>query len=255
MAVLGAIGVHVGTSDGWVWRNPNAMTATEIADGKQRRFNLVQAGCQITGLENRTLCKVERPAQILVFGDSHEVEGYNAMAAIYGGDPAVNLISFGAFNGCDVQFKASVPFSTVDGCSARVALLNDARFVGSLKGLVFSQNKPFDDSAADLWRVIRHLKRMNEDLPVAVLGGFINTNRDCTELYSEFHTFNACKGLPTSSSMRSRNESTGCFPLTCLGSSTCTSTRWDCCAVTARSTPVSSRRVVSRLFTTCTICP
>jgi Acyltransferase family len=134
MAVLGAIGVHVGTSDGWVWRNPNAMMATEIADGKQRRFNLVQAGCQITGLENRTLCKVERPAQILVFGDSHEVEGYNAMAAIYGGDPAVNLISFGAFNGCDVQFKASVPFSTVDGCSARVALLNDARFVGSLTG-------------------------------------------------------------------------------------------------------------------------
>jgi hypothetical protein len=34
---------------------------------------------------------------------------------------------------------------------------------------------------------------MNRDLPVAVLGGFINTNRECTELYSEFHTFNACK--------------------------------------------------------------
>jgi peptidoglycan/LPS O-acetylase OafA/YrhL len=193
MAAIGLIGFQIATSAGWVWRNPRALTATEIADGKQRRFNLSLAGCNITVLNDSTVCRMERPVQILVFGDSHEPDGYNAFSALYGKDPAVNLISFGAFNGCDLQFGASGPFSTVEGCRARLAQLTDVAFVSSLKGLVFSQNKPFHETAGDIWRVIRHLKSINKELPIVVLGGFINLRRDCTELYSEFHTFNACK--------------------------------------------------------------
>lgn len=193
MALVALIGLQINASDGWVWRSPGALTATEIADGKQRRFNLVHAGCKITNLADAAFCKLDRPIQILVFGDSHEVDGYNAFSAIYRGDPAINLISFGAFNGCEVQFGATGPFSNVDHCRGRVALLNDATFVSSLKGLVFSQNKPFDATAADLWRVIGHLRKVNKTLPVAVLGGFINTRRECTELYNEFHSFGACK--------------------------------------------------------------
>ena len=193
MAVLGVIGTQIGASDGWIWRNPDALTATAIADGKERRFNLVHAGCTISSLADPARCKMDRPIQIIVLGDSHEVDGFNVFSAAYGNDPAVNLITFQAFNDCDVEFDESGPFSKVESCRARLAQLIDPKFVSSLKGVVFSQNKPFDDSAGYIWRVIGHLRSMSQGLPVAVLGGFINTRRECTELYSEFHTFSACK--------------------------------------------------------------
>jgi hypothetical protein len=58
---------------------------------------------------------------------------------------------------------------------------------------VFSQNRPFDESALVIWRTIDHLKKLNPALPVAVLSGFLILTRDCSELYSEFHSFSACK--------------------------------------------------------------
>jgi hypothetical protein len=68
-------------------------------------------------------------------GDSHEPDGYNSFAAIYGRNQDVNLIGFGAFNGCEVQFDSSRPFSKVEACAGRLATLNDPssprRSVGS----------------------------------------------------------------------------------------------------------------------------
>jgi peptidoglycan/LPS O-acetylase OafA/YrhL len=193
MAAVGLLGVEIGTSAGWVWRNPSALTATAVAEGKRRRFALFTGACNVMTLSDSQTCKLDRPVQILVFGDSHEPDGLNMFAAMYGSDPQVNLITFGAFNGCELQFDPSGPFSTEDSCRGRLAVLNNPKFVSALTGLVFSQNKPFDPTAGDIWRVIGHMKHMNQALRIAVVSGFINTGRDCSELYGERHTFAACK--------------------------------------------------------------
>jgi hypothetical protein len=100
------IGIQIGASSGWVWRDPRALTATAVAEGKQRRLDLFNAGCIMWNLASPA-CRFDKPSQILFLGDSHEPDGYNSFAEIYRGNPEVNLVAFGSFNDCNVQFDQS----------------------------------------------------------------------------------------------------------------------------------------------------
>ena len=191
-ALLAIIGVQIGASNGWAWRDPKALTATAVAEGKQRRFDLFLPGCLMGNLAGAS-CRLDRPSQLLFLGDSHEPDGYNSFAEIYHDSPDVNLVAFGSFNDCNVQFDASGPFSSAGVCSARVATLRDPKFVSSLTGVVLSMNRPYHESAEPIWQVIVHLRAMNPRIAVAVIGGFIIANRDCSEVYSERHSFAACR--------------------------------------------------------------
>ena len=42
-------------------------------------------------------------------------------------------------------------------------------------------------------RLLCSLRAMNPRIAVAVIGGFLITNRDCSEVYSERHSFAACR--------------------------------------------------------------
>ena len=77
---------------------------------------------------------MDRPFQVLLIGNSHEPDGYNIFHQIYGDNPAVNLISFGTINKCEIEVTAQGPVSTVSHrrCAERTALLNQ------IKGLGFS---------------------------------------------------------------------------------------------------------------------
>ncbi len=195
MAVSGLIGIQIGASSGWSWRQPNALTATTVNEGKKRRFEFTSKGCNLTRLDDPTYCDVNKSQQILVIGNSHEPDGYNAFTTVYKNNPAVNLISFGTFNRCDVQFNDSGPFSKINDrdCAQRVALLNDEVFISSLDGLIYSANIPFAKNQRMTWRILRYLKSINTNFQVVVLGGYINTRRECSELYNRFYSFNACK--------------------------------------------------------------
>jgi hypothetical protein len=138
-------------------------------------------------------CRLDRPSQLLFLGDSHEPDGYNSFADIYHDSPDVNLVAFGSFNDCSVQFDVSGPFSSDGVCSARVATLRDPKFVSLVTGVVLTMNRPYHESAEPIWRVIGHLRAMNPRIAVAVIGGFIIANRDCSEVYSERHSFAACR--------------------------------------------------------------
>jgi hypothetical protein len=105
----------------------------------------------------------------------------------------VNLVAFGSSNDCHIQFDASGPFSSDGACSGRVATLRDPKFVSSLTGVVVTMNLPYHESAEQIWRVVGHLRAMNPRIAVAVIGGFIVLNRDCSEVYSEHHSFAACR--------------------------------------------------------------
>ena len=78
-------------------------------------------------------------------------------------------------------------------CEARVGLLNDERFVAGLSGIVFSFNRPLEENKAIAWSILRHLKTRHPDVPIVVLGGFINTTHNCSELVNRFGDHAACK--------------------------------------------------------------
>ncbi len=195
MMAIAVIGALIGVSDGVTWRNSHALTASEVSRGKDQRFSLVRSACNLTRLDNPKYCKMDRPYQILVMGNSHEPDGYNAFAAIYGQNRDVNLIAFGTFNGCRVEMTAAGPVSVVTDrqCMARVSLLNDESFVSALDGIVYSANQPFSQKRTTEWEILDHLHRLNKDMSLVVMGGYINTEQDCSELFNRFNTLEACK--------------------------------------------------------------
>ena len=195
MALIGVIGFQIGQSDGRTWTNGNALSIEEISTAAQQRFKLVRSACNLLRLDKLRYCKRERPHQILIIGNSHEPDGYNIFTQVYGNNPNVNLITFGTLNTCQLEMNEGIPVSEVKAkhCHERVALLNDEGFVASLDGVIYSANQPFRKNKKADWQVLQHLKRFNPRISIAVLGGYINTGRDCSELYNRFESFNACR--------------------------------------------------------------
>ena len=195
MIAIALVGAAISTSDGTTWHNTHALSATAVSAGKDRRFNLVRSACNLTRLDNPGYCKMDRPYQILVMGNSHEPDGYNAFAAVYNQNPDVNLITFGTFNTCNVEITAAGPVSVANDrqCIERVALLNDKSFVSGLDAIVYSANKPFSDRRTVEWLILDYLHGLNESISLVVMGDFINTERDCSELFNRFNTLAACK--------------------------------------------------------------
>ena len=195
MLVIGVIGFQIGQSDGRTWMNGNALSINEVAAGKQRRFRKMRSACNMLRLDQPEYCKRDRPYQILVIGNSHEPDGYNIFTQVYGNNPAVNLIAFGTLNACELEFVQGLPVSRVKAkkCDQRVALLNDKDFVASLVGVIYSANRPFNQDKQVGWQTLQHLTHLHPRIPIAVLGGYINTGRDCSELYYRYNSLTACK--------------------------------------------------------------
>ncbi len=195
MMIIGLIGFQIGQSDGQTWRNGHALSADQIATGKQRRYRMVMSGCNLHRLDQPQYCKRDRAHQILVIGNSHEADGYNIFSQVYGNNPAVNLITFGSFNSCQVTLNQGVPASLVKdlGCDKRVALLSDKTFLASLDGIIFSSNRPFVQKRTKTWQILGHIRQLYPDIPIIVLGGYLNTHRECTELFNRYGSFSACK--------------------------------------------------------------
>ena len=195
MLAISLVGMYYYFSEGSTRFNTGALPAEKIARGKQDRFQLIRAGCNLTRLEDPNYCAVTRPHQILVIGNSHEPDGYNAFSQIYGGNENVNLISFGTLNKCDVRFSAGLPYSEVSDrdCKKRVALLSDPRFVSTLDGVVISSNRPFAENNRLVWVLAEHLRALNSGIALVVIGGYLNTTHECADLYNRYGSFDSCK--------------------------------------------------------------
>jgi peptidoglycan/LPS O-acetylase OafA/YrhL len=195
MTVLAGLGLIIVAQEGWAWRQPNALNARQSQDGRERRFILTNTQCSLETLDDTSRCHMQRPRQVLFFGDSHEPDGYNAFAAVYGDDPSVNLISFGTINNCEPSLEQERAVSKVAGrgCAKRVAKLSDPQFITRLDAVVYSANKPFALSKGLEWKILAGMQRINPKLVVVVLGGYLNTKIDCDELFNRTFTFDTCK--------------------------------------------------------------
>ena len=195
MLAISLVGMYFYFSQGSTRFNAGALPADRVAQGKKDRFQLIRAGCNLTRLRDTAYCAPSKPHQILVIGNSHEPDGYNAFSQIYGNNDNVNLISFGTLNKCSIKFPTGVPYSEVSDrdCKERTALLNDPRFVSTLDGVVISSNRPFAENNRPVWRIVEHLRTIKPSLAVVVMGGYLNTTHECSDLYNRYGSFESCK--------------------------------------------------------------
>jgi len=169
--------------------------AAEIDAGKAKRFEKLMAACNVETLDDPTRCFMNRPAQVLLFGNSHEPDAFNAFDEIYGKDSRVNLINFGTVNDCEVVLRANSISSTTSqlACDKRFAVLDSDRLIQALDVIVFNTHQGFDAVAGDLWKILEILKKRNPSLRIVAIGSYLQTSTDCASLYNRYGTYDACR--------------------------------------------------------------
>lgn len=196
MLLICLLGIAQKFSDGWVWRYASApLTATQIEEGKSKRFVGLHSGCNLLVLDNAERCYMERPIQILLFGNSHEPDGYNMFKYLYGANDQVNIISFGTVNDCAFEVNDLGLVSNVSAldCAKRFTALNNPEFINNLTHIVYSNHTGFEYVARDLWSALENITNRNNKIKLVVLGSYLETNIDCSTIRNKDGDFEACK--------------------------------------------------------------
>jgi len=181
-------------------KNPQ-LTQVIINDGKSLRYKLAKLGCSISNLESHK-CNMHGPTQILVLGNSHEVDAFNVFTQINKSTKNTqtnNLISFGNTNKCNIKIADNDQIQTAvkaRNCAKRVNKLNQEKFIDNLDFLVFSAYRPFAENKKWLWEIIFAIKRRNPDIKLIVLGGYFSTQNDCSQLINRFGNSQICTTEP-----------------------------------------------------------
>jgi peptidoglycan/LPS O-acetylase OafA/YrhL len=171
------------------------LSSADIETGEGQRFAGLAAACNVEVLGDSTRCFMNRPEQVLFFGNSHEPDAFNAFNHIYGKDQRVNLINFGTVNDCGMVLgsdSVSSPRREL-ACDGRFRTLNDDAFLKKVDIVVYNTHQGFDFVARDLWGVLELLKRKNPSIKIMAIGSYLQTTIDCSSLYNKYKTYDACK--------------------------------------------------------------
>ena len=168
--------------------------AAEIEAGKARRFEDLASACVIDRLDDGGRCAMDRPVQVLLFGNSHEPDAFNAFHHLYGGDRRVNLINFGTVNNCELVLDAGRVSSPTKelGCDRRFAVLDSDAFLAKVEVVIYNTHQGFDPIAGQLWAVLEQLKKRKPSLRIVAIGSYLQTTAECASLYNRYHTYGAC---------------------------------------------------------------
>ncbi|MDO6460656.1 acyltransferase [Granulosicoccaceae sp. 1_MG-2023] len=168
------------------------LTASEIKDGRSRRFDLYKKACHVLHSDDAGSCQRDAPEQVLVIGNSHEPDGYNLWHRAFA-SPSLNLITFGSTNHCDafiVNPDSDMPDQ--HDCRQRLYALTDPAFVATLDTIIYSANKPYSSNKDGHYELLIRLKRMNPAIRVIILGGYFNLDKDCSYYMGIYGDPDAC---------------------------------------------------------------
>lgn len=175
-------------------------------EGKQNRYRLTRVACSFAPA-NIDRCDFEKPLQVLVFGNSHEPDGYNIVHSMIERSSTANVIMFGGTNFCALQVdETGRVWSNVkrNKCGQRAAQLSPD-LIRKLDIVVFSSNRPFAANKQAEWKVLEAVQALNPSVEIMVLGTYYNSRLECTELANRFGSVDACKS-PTFSTYNGRGE-------------------------------------------------
>jgi peptidoglycan/LPS O-acetylase OafA/YrhL len=193
VAVLAAPALHAWLGDGWGWRYPRQqLSAAAIEAGEQRRFLDSRSACNLR-LGTDGAC-AGAPIQVLVLGNSHEVDGYNFLRAIYEDDPEVALVLFGGTEKCGrLRVVAGTVRAQYPACTERFAALMTPALAQRFHVVAVSaSNRAFSRIGEPFLVATRALREHNPALRVMTFGSYMKTRVPCARLINETGVSAAC---------------------------------------------------------------
>lgn len=185
---------HAITNEGWRWRMPSAsVSADEISAAMAKRYSVQKFACQTSDYFTSPACSKDRPIKVLMFGNSHENDGFNMINTIYGQDKDVLIVSYNQWNGCELDFASRPPtYKTDERCGARSAGLVDPNLIRDMDVLVYSANTPFASNKQVARDAMIYFREINPDLAIITLGGYINTTIECAKIINRHGSAQYC---------------------------------------------------------------
>jgi peptidoglycan/LPS O-acetylase OafA/YrhL len=171
------------------------LTQEQIAEGKSKRYKDLHHACTILTLNDAKRCHMNRPIQILVFGNSHEPDAFNMLMQIYETNSSVNIINFGTTNNCDVKIDPdSFSSKTKDlDCATRFSILNQTEFANKLTHIFHNTHHGFEYFAKGMWEIMRIIQQHNPKIELISTGSYLATTLECATIKNRDGTFDACK--------------------------------------------------------------
>ncbi|WP_157976369.1 acyltransferase family protein [Parahaliea mediterranea] len=193
-ALLALLPASAWLGDGWSWRQPdNQLSVAQVEQGMKDRFKRIRKACTVTKWDSPKRCALDKPIQVLTFGNSHEPDAYNFLYASYGKADDINLMTFGSTNNCpNLQGGDGVYTSTNERCARRFKALFQDGLPESLDVIVYATERPFIPVRQIHLDVIRDLLARNPGIQVVTVSGYIVSNQPCWRLVNRSGSAAAC---------------------------------------------------------------
>ncbi|MBI5664126.1 MAG: acyltransferase [Nitrospirae bacterium] len=187
-------------NNGWESRFNNKsafISIDEITTAGEKRFQYYLEsgrGCNITDLAH---CNKNADMQILTFGNSHELDAYNALTSQYGQRNNINIISFGSSYGCGFKLEKGRVINTINNsqlhCSYRADMLNNEKFISSLDIIAFRAYKPLSWGEG-LMEILEHITKTHKHINTIFFSGYFGVRPyRCSDIINRFGNSSYCK--------------------------------------------------------------
>jgi len=180
--------------DGWAWRFPSlSLTTAQIEQGESERFRPVATACLLQNAKSNRHCNFEAKIQVMVLGNSHELDGYSFISAGLGSAADINLILFGEAGKCaDLHFDSGRFTTSDEQCQKRFNALFDPEVISRLDIVLYAANIPYGENKDIFLSILQTIKSINAKIKIVTLGGYINTLRPCSYYINQTNTTDSC---------------------------------------------------------------
>ena len=187
IVMSGVIMAIVATSawqfSGWQWRFPDLkFTETQISQGAQDRFKDVNKTCFLQSYWDSEHCNLDAPIQVLVYGNSLEIDAYTFLKAGYASQTNINFIRFGSLRTCEKSLRKTNNkwLSTDKGCQQKLDAMYASHTANKFTHVVFSSPYSYDNRSTPYLRTIADLKSINPNLQPIIFGPYLILKRECS---------------------------------------------------------------------------
>lgn len=190
---LAAVNATAWLGDGWLWRFPTmTLTAQQIEAGMKKRFTHTKTACRIRHPATHHRCNWEAGTQVLVLGNSVEVDGYNFLHAALGDAADANLILFEGMKTCRITEAGKRLQGSTERCQQQLDALFDHPHLARMDTIFYAANKPYDSNKQSFLQLLTALRAHMPEVTIVTLGGFVKTERPCAFYINKTGNTDSC---------------------------------------------------------------
>jgi len=192
--ILSAVFADAALNSRSVWRYKDVILSPEKIEQLEANRDIVtSSACKIENYLSGPNCDNSKPLTVLVFGDSHEVDGINFLDGAFGDDPNLQIVRFGQINKCKTKHIKKIGLILDDKeCQERVDFLTNSDFAKNIDILFYSSNRPFAPKEQPALDAIRQFKDGNPKGKVVAMLGYFVTEKHCSQLYNSSKLSKSC---------------------------------------------------------------